>query len=222
LAAEIRGASRTVGAYYYDDGGQGVYVDSRGRTLSQGFLRYPVEFARISAPFTRQRFHPLLQTTRPHYGVDFAAPQGTPVRAASDGVVILAGRNGDFGNRVELRHQEGWATTYSHLSRVAAELRPGQRVQQGQVVGWVGQTGLATGPHLHFELYRHGEFVNPLTAKVSLRRDVRDPKRFQLAKQALLRQLASLVRPPAPIAVEPVVVAGLPQAQRLGPVTITQ
>lgn len=220
LAAEIRGAHRTVQAFYYDDGGEGVYVDGKGRTLSQGFLRYPVEFARISSHFSRQRFHPILNVSRPHNGVDFAAPTGTPVRAAGDGVVIGAGRNSDYGNQVEIRHENGWTTTYSHLSSIAKNLRHGQAIKRGDVVGAVGQTGLATGPHLHFALFRNGEYANPLTAKVELRRDVRDLQRFASAKQVLLRQIASLVRPVAPV--EPVMVASLPSAQRPAPITITQ
>jgi murein DD-endopeptidase MepM/ murein hydrolase activator NlpD len=220
LAAEIRGAYRIVQAFYYDDGGQGIYVDGKGRTLAQGFLRYPVEFTRISSHFSRQRFHPILQTSRPHNGVDLAAPQGTPVRAAGDGVVAMAGRNGDYGNHIEIKHENGWVTTYSHLNGIASGLRPGQTVRQGTVIGFVGQTGLATGAHLHFALFRNGEYLNPLTAKVELRRDVRDPKRFALAKQALLRQIASIVRPATPV--EPVIIAGLPPSQRPGPITITQ
>lgn len=220
LAAEIRGAHRTVQAFYYDDGGQGVYVDGKGRTISQGFLRYPVEFSRISSHFSRQRFHPILNVSRPHNGVDFAAPVGTPVRAAGDGVVIAAGRDGDYGNQVEIKHENGWTTTYSHLNTIAKSLQHGQTVKQGDVIGTVGQTGLATGAHLHFALFRNGQYSNPLTAKVELRRDVRDPKRFAAAKQVLLRQIASLVRPPAPV--EPVTVASVPTAQRPAPITITQ
>lgn len=220
LAAEIRGAYRTVQAFYYDDAGTPVYVDGRGRTLSQGFLRYPVEFTRISSHFTHQRFHPILQVARPHNGVDFAAPTGTPVRAASDGVVLIAGRNGDFGNQVEIRHENGFSTTYSHLSAISRELRVGQKIRQGTVIGAVGQTGLATGSHLHFALFHGGQYLDPLTAKVELRRDVRDMRRFASAKQVLLRQIASLVRPASPV--EPVMVAGLPLSQRPGPISITQ
>ncbi|MBI3781920.1 MAG: M23 family metallopeptidase [Deltaproteobacteria bacterium] len=182
--------------------------------------RYPVEFTRISSHFTHQRFHPILQVARPHNGVDFAAPTGTPVRAASDGVVLIAGRNGDFGNQVEIRHENGFSTTYSHLSAISRELRVGQKIRQGTVIGAVGQTGLATGSHLHFALFHGGQYLDPLTAKVELRRDVRDMRRFASAKQVLLRQIASLVRPASPV--EPVMVAGLPLSQRPGPISITQ
>ncbi len=220
LAAEVRSGTRVAQAFFYNDGGQGVYVDGQGRTLTQGFLRYPVEFARISSHFSKRRFHPLLQVARPHYGVDFAAPAGTPVRAAGDGVVTFAGWDGEYGNRIELRHENGWTTEYAHLQRIAPTVRVGARVRQTQVIGWVGQTGLATGPHLHFGLFRNGQYQDPLTAKVELRREVQDPKRFALAKQALLRQISALVRPAAPL--EPVLVAALPQPQRPAPVTITR
>lgn len=220
LAAEIRSGARVVQAFYYDDGGQGIYVDGKGRTISQGFLRYPVEFARITSHFTRNRLHPVLQVERPHHGVDFAAPAGTPVRAAGDGVVARAGWDGDYGNQIELRHENGWSTMYAHLKGIASHVRPGARVKQGEVIGWVGQTGLATGPHLHFALFRNGQYQNPLTAKVELRREVRDPQRFAQAKQVLLRQISTLVRPAAPL--QPVLVASLPMPQRPQPVTLTQ
>lgn len=220
LAAEVRSGSRVVQAFYYNDNGREVYVDGKGRTISQGFLRYPVEFTRISSHFSKRRFHPVLKVARPHHGVDFAAPEGAPVRAAGDGTVVHAGWDGDYGNRIELRHENGWTTEYAHLRGIAKDVRVGAQVKQGQVIGWVGQTGLASGPHLHFGLFRNGEFQNPLTARVELRREVQDPKRFALAKQALLRQISVLVRPAAPV--EPVLVASLPFAQRPAPVTITR
>jgi len=224
LAAEIRGARRTAQAFYYDDGVEGMYVDESGRLLAQSFLRYPVEFTRVSSVFSDSRFHPILKRKRPHNGVDFAAPPGTPVRAASDGVVMIAGRNGDFGNQVALNHGRGIVTAYSHLRAIARGLRPGTAVRQGQVVGFVGQTGLATGPHLHFSLFHDGQYLNPLTARVSLRRLVSDPQRFQAAKQSLLVQLASIERPPtaAPVESRPVALAALPVVRRPAPVAITQ
>ena len=119
LAAEIRSGRRTVQAFYYDDDGERTYVDAHGVALTQSFLRYPVEFTQISSVFSNQRFHPILKTNRPHNGVDFAAPPGTPVRAAGDGVVSWAGPNGEFGNQVAIDHGDGMVTTYSHLSGVA-------------------------------------------------------------------------------------------------------
>lgn len=200
LAAEIRSGKRVYQAFFYDDGGEGTYVDGNGRTLSNGFLRFPVEFTRITSHFSRQRFHPVLQVGRPHHGVDFAAPAGTPVRAAGDGVVVSAGWEGDYGNQVEIRHENGWSTVYAHLKGFAPGIKPGRAVRQGEVIGYVGQTGLATGPHLHFGLFRNGQYQNPLTAKVELRREVRDPVRFAEAKRTLLRQISALVRPAPPVA----------------------
>lgn len=220
LAAEIRSGKRVVQAFYYDDGGQGIYVDGRGQTISRPFLRYPVEFTRITSHFSRNRLHPVLQVNRPHFGVDFAAPAGSPVRAAGEGVVTRAGWDKDYGNQIELKHENGWTTQYAHLKGIARHLRPGVRVQQGEVIGWVGQTGLATGPHLHFALFRNGQYQNPLTAKVELRRQVRDPRRFAQAKSLLLRQISTLTRPAVPL--HPVLVASLPVPQHPQPVTLTQ
>lgn len=201
LAAEIRSNKRVVQAFFYNDGGEGVYVDGKGRTIANGFLRFPVEFTRISSHFSAKRFHPVLKIDRPHHGVDFAAPAGSPVRAAADGVVVSAGWAGDYGNQVEIRHENNWSTTYAHLKAISPGLRPGTSVRQGQVIGWVGQTGLATGPHLHFGLFRNGQYQNPLTAKVELRRQVKDLHRFAQVKQVLLRQISALVQPSPPFMV---------------------
>ena len=222
LAAEIQGARRTVQAFYYQDGKETLYVDGKGRTLTQSLLRYPVEFTRISSVFARRRFHPILKKPRPHNGVDFAAPTGTPVRAAGDGKVAWAGRNGDYGNHVAVEHDKAVVTTYSHLRGIARGLRRGARVHQGQIIGWVGQTGLATGPHLHFALFRNKQYLNPLTARVALHQQVRHPARFRAAKQALLKQLASVPLPPTAGVAEPVTLAGLAPWQRLGPVSLTR
>lgn len=222
LAAELRTARRTVQAFLYKDGDETTYVDAEGRTLTQSLLRYPVEFTRISSGFSRRRFHPILKKHRPHNGVDFAAPAGTPVRAAGDGIVTWAGRNGDFGNHVALQHAKGVVTTYSHLRGIARSVRPGTRVHQGQIIGWVGQTGLATGPHLHFALFRNNQYINPLTARIALQRQVRDPARFQQVKRVLLHELASVALPVNGGIVEPLTLAGLAPGQRPGLVMLTR
>ena len=157
-----------------------------------------------------------------HRGIDIAAPFGTPVRAAGDGVVSWAGQNGEYGNHVAIDHGDGMVTTYSHLRGIAADLRAGERVRQGQVVGFVGQTGLATGPHLHFALFVNQLYMNPLTARVTLRRSVRNPARFQLARQTLLTQLVTVPLPPPTAPAEPITVAGLAPWHRLGVVTLTR
>src|SRR5439155_15189461 len=122
----------------------------------------PLEFTRITSGFSLARFHPFLQTWRAHKGVDFAAPMGTPVRASGDGKVVFAGRQNGYGNVVALQHGASLSTLYAHLSRFAAAVRPGARVTQGEVIGYVGQTGWATGPHLHYEFRVNNEQRDPL------------------------------------------------------------
>jgi murein DD-endopeptidase MepM/ murein hydrolase activator NlpD len=138
------------------------YYDRKGQGLGRAFLRYPVSFSRISSQFSTARYHPVLKRSRPHYGVDFAAPTGTPVKAAADGVVSMAGWHGGNGRFVKIRHDKQYESGYAHLSRIASGVRPGARVKQGQVIGYVGSTGLATGPHLHYAMYRYGKYVDPM------------------------------------------------------------
>jgi murein DD-endopeptidase MepM/ murein hydrolase activator NlpD len=129
-------------------------------------MRYPVDFSRISSVFSQGRFHPVLKKRMPHYGVDFAAPRGTPVRAVADATVNKAKFDWANGNFVKLRHDPVWETGYAHLSRIAEGVQAGARVSKGQVIGYVGSTGRATGPHLHFAMYRSGSYVDPLKAKL--------------------------------------------------------
>jgi murein DD-endopeptidase MepM/ murein hydrolase activator NlpD len=136
---------------YVGPSGNPDYYSPEGRSLHKAFLRAPLEFTRVSSPFNLHRLHPILNTIRAHKGVDYAAPIGTPVRAAGDGRVLFAGVRGGYGNLVELDHSRGITTVYGHLSRFAKGLRQGQHVPQGQVIAFVGMTGLATGPHLHYE-----------------------------------------------------------------------
>ncbi len=145
---------------------EGHYYDESGEPLGNYFLRYPLKFTRISSSFSYARFHPVLQVKRPHLGVDFAAPTGTPVRAVADGVITDAGYRGGSGNLVRIEHSSRYDTAYLHLSNISSGLRAGTRVKRGQVIGKVGMTGLATGPHLHFSLYDRGVYVDPLSAKL--------------------------------------------------------
>jgi murein DD-endopeptidase MepM/ murein hydrolase activator NlpD len=144
------------------DGSEAYYTED-GKNLRKAFLRSPVEFTRITSGFSLARFHPFLQTWRAHKGVDFAAPTGTAVRAAGDGKVTFAGRQNGYGNVVILQHGGANSTVYAHLSRFAAGTRPGARVGQGTVIGYVGQTGWATGPHLHYEFRVNSVQRNPMT-----------------------------------------------------------
>ncbi len=161
LAARIDNAGRTLLAYRYDEGSRTEFWDQDGRSLRRPFLRNPLQFSRISSRFTMSRWQPILRYYRPHLGTDFAAAQGTPVRTIGDGVITFAGWQGDYGNMVEVRHPNGFTSRYGHLSGYASVTHVGARVTQGEYIGYVGATGLATGPHLHFEVRLHGRAINP-------------------------------------------------------------
>ena len=153
---------------------RGAYVDRRGRSLRATFLRAPLNFRRVSSAFG-MRFHPILGRWREHRGIDYAAAPGTPVRAVGDGVVIFAGRRGSYGNLVEVSHLGGVVTRYAHLRGYARGTRPGARVRVGQTIGFVGSTGLSTGPHLHFEMLVNGRYTDP---RYTLEARIRERLRF--------------------------------------------
>jgi murein DD-endopeptidase MepM/ murein hydrolase activator NlpD len=166
LAASLESGNKSVTALLFEDeDGRGGYYTPEGRTLGRYFLRYPVEYTKISSTFSYRRFHPVLRRSRPHLGVDFAAPRGTPVHAAADGKVVDAGWEGGLGRAVRLDHADGYRTTYGHLSRIAGSVGEGRTVRRGQVIGYVGSTGLSTGNHLHYGVERDGEHVDPLALK---------------------------------------------------------
>jgi murein DD-endopeptidase MepM/ murein hydrolase activator NlpD len=150
-------------AFEARSGAPAGFYDLAGRSLRKSFLKSPLEFTRITSGFTYKRPHPILGGTRPHLAVDYGAPVGTPVRAVSDGTVVSAGWNGGNGIQVRLRHRSGYETMYNHLSKAA--VRAGQRVSQRDVIGYVGSTGLSTGPHLDYRVAKNGVFVNPLSEK---------------------------------------------------------
>jgi murein DD-endopeptidase MepM/ murein hydrolase activator NlpD len=151
------GSGRVRGIEY-----QGHYYHEDGTSLRKAFLKTPLRFNRISSRFSRARQHPILGGILPHYGVDYAAPPGTPVWAVADGVVISCDWSGGFGKQVVLRHMNGYTTYYGHLSRYSPGIRSGARVKQKQIIGYVGSTGLSTGPHLDYRLAKDGRFRNPL------------------------------------------------------------
>lgn len=162
LAAQYESEGRThTGGYFKDKEGSGYYTPA-GESLRRAFLKSPLEFSRISSTFSRGRRHPILGGVRPHLAVDYAAPQGTPVWAVADGVVEAAGWSGGNGNMVILRHRANFKTMYNHLSGFGKGTRAGMPVRQRQVIGYVGSTGLSTGPHLDYRVIRNGSFVNPL------------------------------------------------------------
>jgi murein DD-endopeptidase MepM/ murein hydrolase activator NlpD len=160
LAAEYKNAGHPYQALlFHDPGGAPAYYSADGKSLQKAFLRSPLRFAaRVSSHFTMHRFHPVLKINRPHLGTDYAAPVGTPVQTIANGRVVFAGRKGGDGNMVQIAHTHGYETYYLHLSRIL--VRGGQNVHQGQRIGLVGATGLATGPHLDFRIRQHGNFVN--------------------------------------------------------------
>jgi murein DD-endopeptidase MepM/ murein hydrolase activator NlpD len=163
-AAEFVNQGRTFRAVRYTDPqGSTHYYTPDGRSLHKAFLRAPVEFTRVSSRFNSARYHPILNLIRAHKGVDYAAPIGTPVHAAGDGIVRFAGVAGGYGNMVQIEHSRSIVTVYGHLSRFARGTRVGEHVAQGQVIAYVGMTGLATGPHLHYEYRVNGVFKNPQT-----------------------------------------------------------
>ncbi len=151
---------------YVDPNGKAHYYTPEGLSMYRAFLRTPVEFTRISDRFNPNRRHPMLNTIRAHKGVDYAAPTGTPVRAAGDGRVQFAGQKGGYGNVLEIAHARGVVTVYGHLSRFGKGIRAGSKVTQGEVVAYVGMTGLATGPHLHYEYRVNGVHKNPQTVEL--------------------------------------------------------
>lgn len=160
LAAELVRGERVLRAFRHEGASGAGYYDAEGRPLRKAFLRSPLRFTRISSRFSRSRLHPVLSIRRPHLGVDYAAPAGTAVSAAASGTVVLAGWLGGYGRTVRIRHANGYETLYGHLSRL--DVRAGQRVQQGDRIGAVGSSGLATGPHLDYRMTRDGRFVDPL------------------------------------------------------------
>ena len=197
LAAEITSGGRTLTAVRFEnEKGESAYYDLDGRALGRPFLKYPVDFTTISSQFSGSRFHPLLKRRRPHLGVDFAAHVGTPVKAVASGVVTFAGYKGQYGNQVGVDHDAPYATSYSHLQRIARGIRLGTTVRKGQVIGYVGRSGLTTGPHLHFMLFKSGSYVNPLTIKLPTDEELTGVRRarFTALTGALLDRLASLGR----------------------------
>lgn len=166
LSAEFVNKGEAFSAYRYENDGKADYYSSEGKSLRKAFLKAPLSFRRISSHFSRGRYHPVLKIYRPHHGLDYAAPRGTPVSAAGDGTVSFAGRKGQYGNLIIVRHSNGYRTYYGHLSRIGKGVKKGTRVDQGEVIGYVGATGLATGPHLHYEMRMNNKPINPLSLKI--------------------------------------------------------
>jgi murein DD-endopeptidase MepM/ murein hydrolase activator NlpD len=153
---------------YTDKQGNTSYYGADGTSMRKAFIRTPVDFARISSRFSNGRRHPILNKIRAHKGVDYAAPRGTPIKAAGDGKVVLAGRSGGYGNTVVIQHGSRYRTLYAHMQGFAKGVRNGTSVKQGQIIGYIGTTGLSTGPHLHYEFQVNGTHVDPLSQKLPM------------------------------------------------------
>tara|TARA_B100001248_G_scaffold262731_1_gene261822 strand:- start:1594 stop:2883 length:1290 start_codon:yes stop_codon:yes gene_type:complete len=181
--AEYENEGRSYKAILFEKEGElKGYFSPEGKSLRKMFLKSPIKFARISSRFQRRRFHPILKVNRPHLGVDYAAPIGTPVRAVGAGRVTYAGWRGGGGKTIKIRHNSVYKTAYKHLNGYAKGIRRGKRVEQGQIIGYVGTTGLSTGPHLHFEFFKHGKFVDPLRQEFPSADPI--PKKFMAEFQA--------------------------------------
>jgi len=192
LAAEFTNQGTLYRAVRYTDGQAHTdYYAPDGRSMRKAFLRTPVAFTRISSGFSTGRKHPILNRIRAHKGVDYAAPTGTPVKATGNGKIVLRGKKGGYGNTVVIQHGSAYSTLYAHLNGFARGVKVGDRVQQGEIIGYVGSTGLATGPHLHYEFRVNGVHRNPLTVKLPdaapLPKKYRED--FKVATENLMAQL---------------------------------
>jgi len=164
LMAEFFNDGKPFRAYRFEINGKAGYYDAEGSSMRKLFLKAPLSFRHISSGFSRSRMHPILKIRRPHQGLDYVAPAGTPVSATADGKVTFAGHKGAYGRLVVIRHRNGYQTSYGHLSRI--KVRNGANIAQGQVIGHVGSSGMSTGPHLHFELRKNQSSVNPRKADI--------------------------------------------------------
>jgi murein DD-endopeptidase MepM/ murein hydrolase activator NlpD len=197
IAAEFNNNGRTFQAIRFVDGnGRRDYFTPDGRSVRKAFVRAPVDFSRISSSFNPKRRHPILNTIRAHRGVDYAAPSGTPIKAAGDGKVTFRGVKSGYGNAVILQHGGNITTLYAHMSRFADKARVNRRVEQGQIIGYVGKTGLATAPHLHYEYRLNGVHRNPRTVPLPQAAPIQDEYReeFLLGVEPILDELLQYKR----------------------------
>ncbi|WP_419708333.1 peptidoglycan DD-metalloendopeptidase family protein [Pseudomonas sp. NFX224] len=185
LSARFTNRGKTYTAVRYTNKqGNSSYYTADGNSMRKAFIRTPVDFARISSKFSMGRKHPILNKIRAHKGVDYAAPRGTPIKAAGDGKVLLAGRRGGYGNTVIIQHGNTYRTLYGHMQGFAKGIQTGSSVKQGQVIGYIGTTGLSTGPHLHYEFQVNGVHVDPLGQKVAMADPISKAERSRFLAQS--------------------------------------
>ncbi len=198
FAAELTANGRQIQAVRYEDeAGQADYYTPQGKSMRKAFSRNPLPITRITSRFNPNRLHPIFKTRRPHRGVDYGAKSGTPVRATGDGKVIFRGKKGGYGNTVIIQHGQRYSTLYAHLKSFARSIKTGSVVSQGKTIAYVGQSGWATGPHLHYEFRVNGVHKNPLTVKLPPAKPVRpsEKTRFKTQTAAYLEQLNRLSGP---------------------------
>lgn len=185
-------------AFPFDQGNGLDYYDEAGKSLRKALLKYPIEFTRISSRYSLSRFHPVVKVFRAHLGTDFAAPTGTPIRSVGDGVVAEAQYKANNGNYVKIRHNGTYSTGYLHMSRIGTGITPGARVRQGQTIGYVGSTGLATGPHVCYRFWRNGVQVDALRVELPPSQPVKKEnlEKFEKVKEALIDRLNLIPFPP--------------------------
>jgi murein DD-endopeptidase MepM/ murein hydrolase activator NlpD len=191
LGASYRSGDKEYYSIWYDSGNYSGYYDLQGRTMKRAFLKAPVKYSRISSRYSKSRFHPVLKRYKGHFGTDYAAPYGTPIVAVADGVVSKAGYTSGNGNYVKIRHDDVIETQYLHMQNFAKGMRPGARVQQGEVIGYVGSTGLATGPHVCFRFWKNGKQVDHLRENMPTPEPMRpeDIPDFNRVKESILTML---------------------------------
>ena len=198
LASQFNHRGEDFYAFYYPQKNATNYFDEKGNSLKKAFLKAPLNFTRISSRFTRRRYHPVQKRYKAHLGTDYAAPRGTPIRAVGDGVVIASTYNRFNGNYVKIKHNSIYTTQYLHMSKRKKGLSVGKRVRQGDVIGYVGSTGLASGPHLCFRFWKHGKQVDALRVKLPPSSPIKSSSRaaFNLVKSDLIRKLSDLGKVP--------------------------
>ncbi len=188
------------GIYFEQGDNRGTYFDLEGNSLQKAFLRAPLDYSRISSRFTNRRYHPVLRRNMPHHGTDYAAPVGTPIRAVGDGQIVHSGYDRNNGNYIRIRHNSVYETGYLHMSRTANGMRRGAQVRQGDVIGYVGATGLATGPHLCFRFWQNGRPVDPYRVEMPPSEPVEEAylALFESEKTRKLHMLFPDTAPPSP------------------------
>lgn len=192
--AEMVNNGKKYSAFYYKGAEGDGYYDADGKSLRRTLLKSPLRFRRITSYFTNSRFHPILKRYRPHHGIDYAAPTGTPIESAGSGRVAFAGWKNGYGNFIEIKHNNNYTTAYGHLSRIAKGVRTGSKISQGDVIGFVGSTGISTGPHLHYEVRLGKALVNPLSIKaiadISLSK--KEKQKFVSLRDEISKKLSSV------------------------------